>query len=406
MKFFVVASALDLNLRLGCTPSWWQLFKALAELGHELVVTPYIGDPVDSLWWRTTRNPTNLESKVMNGAIKRGVIRPIGTQPLAERVTMQVIKHYIRPRWRRHILDTLAREEDVDVLWFINAPLNHLTGIPTEAKRRYPDLKALYYDGDMPSILPGYFEDRKFKMAYYNGADLSEYDAFFTNSEGVMPALRDLGARNVQPLHYAVDPDLFSPIQAESDTDVFYYAHGSEAREQRIDFMITRPSRALPQTDFLVAGKAFDVDLGAVRREGVLSINDWRVQACKSKINLNVTRSTHATVYASSTARLFELASLGCCVVSDPYDGLASWFRPGSELHVVESADEACETYTRLLADDAARCETGAAARAAVVARHTYQHRARQVLSALRCPHHAPASAVLVAANSVGGRLD
>lgn len=383
MKFFVVASALDLNLRLGCTPSWWQLFKALNELGHELVVTPYIGDPVDSLWWRTTRNPTNFESKAMNGAIKRGVVKPIGTQPWTERVTMQVIKHHIRPRWRKHILETLAKEENVDVLWFINAPLNHLTGIPTEAKRRHPNLKVLFYDGDMPSILPGFFEDRKFKMAYYNGADLSEYDAFFTNSEGVMPALVDLGARNVQALHYAVDPDLFSPIEAEPDTDIFYYAHGSEAREERIDFMITQPSRAMPDTDFLVAGKGFAVDLGAARREGVLSINDWRVQACRSKINLNITRSTHATVYASSTARPFELASLGCCVVSDPYDGLETWFEPGTEVHVAKNAEGAKEIYHELLSDETTRTVTAHAARTRVLREHTYRHRATQLMQAV-----------------------
>jgi len=383
MKFFIVASALDLNLRLGCTPSWWQLFKALNELGHELVVTPYIGDPVDSLWWRTTRNPTNFESKVMNGAIKRGVVKPIGTQPLTEQVTMQVIKHHIRPRWRRHVLETLAKEEDVDVLWFINAPHNHITGIPNEAKRRYPSLKVLYYDGDMPSILPGFFEDRKFKMAYYNGADLSEYDAFFTNSEGVIPALRDLGARNVQPLHYAVDPDLFSPIEGEPDTDVFYYAHGSEAREERIDFMITQPSRALPEVDFLVAGKGFGVDLGAARRKGVLSINDWRVQACKSKINLNVTRSTHATVYASSTARPFELASLGCCVVSDPYDGLETWFEVGREVHIAENAETAAELYQWLLDDAATRRETARRARQRVLTDHTYAARSAQVIRSI-----------------------
>lgn len=381
MKFFVVASALDLNLRLGCTPSWWQLFKALNELGHELVVTPYIGDPVDSLWWRTTRNPTNFESKAMNGAIKRGVVKPIGTQPWTERVTMQVIKHHIRPRWRKHILETLAKEEDVDVLWFINAPLNHLTGIPSEAKRKYNNLKVLFYDGDMPSILPGFIEDRKFKMAYYNGADLTEYDAFFTNSEGVMPALRDLGARNVQALHYAVDPELFNPIEAEPDTDIFYYAHGSEAREERIDFMITQPSRAMPDADFLVAGKGFAVDLGAARREGVLSINDWRVQACRSKINLNITRSTHATVYASSTARPFELASLGCCVVSDPYEGLDSWFTPEREVHIAGDAFEAAALYDWLLNDDVSRLRTGALARERVQGQHTYLQRARQVIN-------------------------
>lgn len=395
MKFFVVASALDLDLRLGCTPSWWQLFKALNELGHEVIVTPYVGDPVDSLWWRAIRNPAAFESKVMNGAIKSGLVKPIGTQALAEKVTMQVIKHYIRPKWRKHIMETLAREEDIDVLWFINAPLNHLTGIPTEAKRRYPTLRVIYYDGDMPSILPGYFEDRKFKMAYYNNANLGEFEAFFTNSEGVIPALEHMGARNVQPLHYAVDPNLFSPIDVEEDTDVFYYAHGSAAREERIRFMVSAPSDKLGQYRFLVGGKGFEVDLGAAQRKGVLSVNSWRIQACKSKINLNVTRSTHANVYASSTARPFELAGLGCCVVSDPYDGLEGWFEPNCEVYVAQNSNEATDLYEWLLTDDEARLSAGRAARARVEREHTYTARAQEVVAVLG---HAEASNVLEAA--------
>lgn len=383
MKFFIVASALDLNLRLGCTPSWWQLFKALNELGHELIVTPYIGDSVDTLWWRATPNPTNFESKFMNSAIKHGVVKPIGTQRLTERLTLQIIKHYIRPKWRKHILDTLAKEENVDVLWFINAPLNHITGIPAEAKRRYPDLKILYYDGDMPSILPGYFENRKFKMAYYNEANVAEYDTFFTNSEGVIPALQDMGAQNVQALHYAVDPDLYSPVEIEQDTDIFYYAHGSEAREERINFMITEPSRKLPEYNFLVGGKDFKVDLGNVQRKGVLSINDWRIQACKSKINLNITRSTHASVYASSTARPFELASLQSCIVSDPYKGLESWFEPNTEIFVARNAREAADLYSWLLTDGAVRSNVARAVRSRVCRDHTYRRRGEQVVTAV-----------------------
>lgn len=386
MKFYVVASALDLSLRLGCTPSWWQLFKALSELGHEVLITPYVGDPVASLWWRTTRNPASWESKLMNAAIESGVVKPIGsgTQPYVERATKQVIKHWIRPRWRRHVFEVLEREDDVDVVWFINAPLNHITGIPAEIKRRYPEKKVIYYDGDMPSVLAGRRGERKLKMAYYEGADVGEYDAFFVNSEGVIGALEDMGARNVQALHYAVDPDLFQPIDVErQDVDVFYYAHGSQAREERIEFMVAQPSRALPVVDFLVGGRAFEVEFGNARRTGVLSVADWRMQACRSKINLNITRRSHATVHGSSTARPFELAGLGCCVVSDPYHGLEDWFEPDREVRIASSASEAQAVYQWLLDDDAERSRMARAARSRVLADHTYRQRAMQVARSL-----------------------
>ena len=57
MKILVLASALDLKYGLGCTPSWWQLLKGFQETGNEVIAIPYLGDPVESLWWRTYRNP-------------------------------------------------------------------------------------------------------------------------------------------------------------------------------------------------------------------------------------------------------------------------------------------------------------------------------------------------------------
>jgi len=44
------------------------------------------------------------------------------------------------------------------------------------------------------------------------GADLSEFDLFLVNSEGVIQTLRERGAYNVKALHYAADPELNCPI--------------------------------------------------------------------------------------------------------------------------------------------------------------------------------------------------
>jgi len=71
MKILVGCSTLDLQYKLGCTPSWWQLFKALHESGDEVIVIPYLGDPVESLWWRTYPNPCSLESKMYNWYLER-----------------------------------------------------------------------------------------------------------------------------------------------------------------------------------------------------------------------------------------------------------------------------------------------------------------------------------------------
>jgi spore maturation protein CgeB len=102
-----------------------------------------------------------------------------------------------------------------------------------------------------------------------------------------------------------------------------------------------------------------------------------------SRINLNVARKPHATVYASSTSRLFELASAGAAIVTNPYEGIERWFEPGKELVVVSGGDEAVATYRELLADPGAATELGRRARERVLDEHTFVQRARRLLGLL-----------------------
>ena len=92
-------------------------------------------------------------------------------------------------------------------------------------------------------------------------------------------------------------------------------------------------------------------------------------------------RDIHASTYASSTARIFELASLGCCIVSDPYAGLEEWFEIGQEVLVVHDEKEAVEAYKHLLAHPDVRSKMGQQARERVLREHTYLHRARQLVA-------------------------
>ena len=102
-----------------------------------------------------------------------------------------------------------------------------------------------------------------------------------------------------------------------------------------------------------------------------------------ARVNLCITRRSHATVYASSSCRPFELASSGAAIVANPYDGIERWFEPGSELLVVRDVEEAVAAYRALLDDPAQAEEMGRRARERVLDEHTYRHRARRVLELL-----------------------
>ena len=385
MKILAFASTIDLKYRLGCTPAWWQLFKALHEIGNEVIVVPYLGAPVESLWWRTYENSCELESTLFNAFLKKQkkVIDPARTSSLLSPVTKRLIKYDVRPKIRKQLHDIAKKEKDIDAILFMNVPLNHITGIASEIKEEY-SIPCIYYDGDMPTILPQYASDRGFKFDYYEGADVSEYDAFFVNSMGVIDDLKKAGARNVAPLYYAADPDLFAPVDVEQTNDVSFFGYGSELREEWMTNMITEPSKRLSDVNFSVGGGGFGIDMGNADLVGDISYSAFREFCCGSKINLNITRWSHTSIYASATARPFELAAYGACIVSQPYNGIDEWFDVGKELVVVNSEDEAVEAYEWLLGSDDERLQMGERARQRILKDHTYRNRAQTVVEMVK----------------------
>jgi glycosyltransferase involved in cell wall biosynthesis len=304
-------------------------------------------------------------------------------EPLSDKLSRAAAQTFIAPLWKRYFDDLLRRERDFDAVIILTAPLNHLVGLAEMIQRKH-GIPVLYYDGDVPASLPSM---RGFDSGFriYQGANLREYAAFISNSEGGGKILSALGAREVHTLYYGVDPDLFAPIDVPAqDIDLFFYGHGREYRDYWIEAMIEQPARAMPEARFAVRGTQLG-DLGRVELLPYLSFSKLREYACRSKINLCITRAAHASVFASSSARPFELASLGACIVSNPYLGIETWFEPGRELFIVGTAEEAVDRYRYLLSHDAERRAVGQAARARVLKQHTHRHRARELVEIVRC---------------------
>jgi glycosyltransferase involved in cell wall biosynthesis len=387
VKLLVAASAVDLDFRYGCTPAWWQLWKGLYEEGVDLVVTPYRGRAVESPWWRTAPNPTFVEGESFARA-RDTVARLKGDSYLrraednpedgfGERMTREVVWRWVTPRWRKH-LDRLVREERPDALVVFTVPMAHLRGIPTYLRERY-DLPIVFYDGDVPMSLPE-FGGMDTGFNWYHQADPSEYDLVVSNSEGGLERLRELGARRAEAVFWGADPDFFAPQAVEKELDVFFYGYGDKFRREWMQALVGEPSRALPDADFALGGRDFQGDVGNARRIGDVPFNAFSRAISAARVNLCITRRSHATVYASSSCRPFELASAGAAIVANPYNGIERWFEPGSELIVVENAEQATAAYRDLLGDPGQAEEMGRRARERVLDEHTYRHRARQLL--------------------------
>lgn len=389
-KLVCVASAIDLDFRYGCTPAWWQLWKGLQEEGAELVVTPYRGRPIETPWWRAAPNPTFIEgesyalARALAARLKgdRHLRRAEESPPdsLVDRAAREAIWRVITPRWGRH-LQRLVERERPDAVVVFTVPMAHLRGIPAALRERF-GIPIVFYDGDVPLSLPEYGgADSGFN--FYHGADPSEYDAVISNSEGGASRLLELGARRAETVFWGADPVFFAPQDVEKQADVFFYGYGDKFRRDWMRELVGEPSRMLQGLDFALGGLDFQGDTGRARIIGDVPFPAFPRAISAARVNLCLTRRPHATLYASSSCRPFELAAAGAAIVASPYDGIERWFEPGEELLVVSDADQACAAYTALVNDPAQAQAMGARARERVLDEHTYRHRARQLLKVI-----------------------
>jgi hypothetical protein len=400
MKLLVVASSLDLRAPLSSTPSWWQLLKALAEQGADLVVAPYQGPPIESPWWTAAANPCQREGDLVGWAkrltpsrtVRSSTAAPasdgasvhspaVETESVADRATRALVDRVTKPRWRNHLVRLIEKSPDFDAVLFLTVPPNHFGGIPRLLEERF-SLPTYFYDGDVPASLPR-FAGFRTGFRIYQGANLSEYAGVLSSSRGGIDDLIQLGARKVEILYYGADSTLFAPAEVEQDIDVFFYGHGREYREQWIDCLLDAPSRASPELQFAVRGTRLG-SMPRVRNLPYASFSRLSDYCRRSRINLLITRQAHASVYGSSTARPFELAALGCTMVSNPYLGVEEWFEPGREIMIVHDADEAISVYRELLSSPSLRQELASLAHARFLSEHTYGHRAQSLIHVLR----------------------
>lgn len=391
MKILAICQSLDVAEReLGITPAWWQILKGMHELGVEVVAVPYFNRTVESLWWRAYENPNRwkniLYNKIENAA---GLLRLYANKMDFRQRNQKTINFFLRnsvaKKWKKYVHSVLKKERDIDAVIVLTIPLNQFAGVATSVKEEF-SIPVVFYDGDTPTSLPSY---GGLSFSFYRGADLSEYDAFVINSKGSAEEVKALGARKVYIVYWGIDPSVFCPVVvSKKQFDVGFYGIGSKLREEWIEMMLVNPAKKRNLSDrresnFAVCGRAFNMNLGSVQLLDPAECS-YRRFSCQTKINLNIVRKPHATVYASAVSRIFELASMGCCIVSNPYNGIEEWFDVGKEVLVAKSEDEASELYNWLLSDEEARLRLSSGARQRFLREHTHRHRAQELLNILK----------------------
>jgi spore maturation protein CgeB len=201
----------------------------------------------------------------------------------------------------------------------------------------------------------------------------------------VQRAYAQLGAKRSVLVYNAVDPDDYYPVPPDPARacDLLFMGNRMPDREARVHELFFEAARCAPDLDFVLGGNGWgDCALPSnVRWIGHVPTGEHRNWNCSARMVLNINRADMAATGYSPPTRVFEAAGCACCIVTDAWDGIPTFFLPNSEILVASSAEEIV-AHLRGISSQRA-LEIGAAARRRVLEDHTYTRRAAELEAAL-----------------------
>ena len=212
---------------------------------------------------------------------------------------------------------------------------------------------------------------------------IPEYDFIFTYGGGppVVEHYLELGARNCHPIYNALDPDTHHPVAKDAayECDLVLVANRLPDRERRVEQFFLRTAELAPDLRFILGGEGWGgKSLNAnIRWIGHVCTDDHNRVNCSARMVLNLNRDSMANVGFSPPTRVFEAAGAGACLITDAWAGIDSFFEPGKEILVANSAEEIVALLRNTTPEQV--CEVGDAMRRRALRDHTYAQRADQV---------------------------
>jgi spore maturation protein CgeB len=110
---------------------------------------------------------------------------------------------------------------------------------------------------------------------------------------------------------------------------------------------------------------------------GHVFTQDHNAFNCTPRVVLNISRESMARYGFSPATRVFEAAGAAACLITDYWEGIDSFFEPGTEILIAKNGNEVAAILAHLTAEEARAI--GQAAYKKVLAAHTYGHRADQL---------------------------
>ncbi|TFW14203.1 hypothetical protein EGY25_03090 [Brevundimonas intermedia] len=245
--------------------------------------------------------------------------------------------------------------------------------------RARTDALTVYWDVDAPATLA----EVRTAPDHPLREVLPRIDHVLTYGGGdpVVQAFRALGARDCRPIYNALDPVTHHAVapDARFSADLALLANRLPDRERRIEQFFLEPAASLPQRRFLLGGngwgdKAVPENVRAIGHVGTAEHNAFN---CSPLAVLNVARDSMAEVGFSPATRVFEATGAGACLITDHWEGVEQFLTPDVEVLVARDGQDVAAHLASLTPERARTI--GQAARARVLADHTYAQRAAVV---------------------------
>jgi spore maturation protein CgeB len=208
----------------------------------------------------------------------------------------------------------------------------------------------------------------------------------FTGGPAPTAAAERLGARRVAPLYGRVDTERYHPAEPPSGQRAALSYLGTYAadRQHALDMLFLEPARLRPNAGFIIGGSLYPADFpwhDNIEYWRHVAPPDHRRFYAAARATLNVTRQAMADNGWCPSGRLFEAAACGTPMLSDWWDGLEEFFDPWRDIVIVRKTDD---VLAALELSDRELAEIGEAGRQRVLAEHTAERRAAELVALLQ----------------------
>jgi spore maturation protein CgeB len=250
----------------------------------------------------------------------------------------------------------------------------------------------VFYDLDTPVTLARLAAGERLEAIGPRGLAPFDLVLSYTGGAALTALTERLGARLVAPLYGSVDVSRYRPAEPPQGplAALSYLGTYADDRQDKLEALLLEPARRRPDWRFVIGGAQYPEDFAW--GENIFFWRhvapDWHPQFyAAARATLNVTRRSMADSGWCPSGRLFEAAACAAPVLSDWWDGLDSFFVPDAEILTVRSTEDALAALDR---GDAELAHIGEAARARVLAEHTAERRATELVSLLSSSNRHP----------------